>query len=363
MTSDKFDSGRRRILGAGLAGAAMMAMPPLLRAQEKSIKVGTYGGFFEESFKKYIYPDFTKATGIKVDSVAEPTGPAWLVQLQNAARAGRAPADVSMMSQFSFVKGQQGGLWASFDESKLSNRKYLYDRYVQKNKSGAICGIGGVSWYITLVTNTKAYPTAPDSWKAFWDPKNKNKIGLLALANNSFLLDITAKTFFDGDKSLETKDDILKVLHKLAEVRPNVRLWYRDEAQFQRQLTNGEIPMGEYYNDVTHVAMKKGFPVRSTFPKEGAVMDSGSWVVIKTSKKLDMAQVFIDYMCQPKIQTLIAETLGTAPTVQRKYLDMTDAQFAEVSSEITPIVPKYEMYVDKGDWISDKWSEMLAGKL
>ncbi len=82
---------RRGVLGAGLATASVLAMPSILRAQDKSLKVGVYGGYFKKSFDEHIFPDFTKATGIAVESVAEPTGEAWLVQLEQAAKAGQAP--------------------------------------------------------------------------------------------------------------------------------------------------------------------------------------------------------------------------------------------------------------------------------
>src|SRR3546814_8967623 len=90
---------RRTVMAAGLAGAGVLAMPGILRAQDRSLKVGVYGGYFQSSFDEHIFPEFTKASGIAVESVAEPTGEAWLVQLEQAARAGEAPADVSMMSQ------------------------------------------------------------------------------------------------------------------------------------------------------------------------------------------------------------------------------------------------------------------------
>ena len=53
---------------------------PIVRAGERSIKIGVYGGYFKKSFDKNIFPDFTKATGIAIESVGEPTGEAWLVQ-------------------------------------------------------------------------------------------------------------------------------------------------------------------------------------------------------------------------------------------------------------------------------------------
>src|SRR5262245_53205333 len=123
---------RRAVLGGGLAGAAVLAMPAILRAQDKSLKVGVYGGYFKDSFDKNIFPDFTKATGIAVESVAEPTGEAWLVQLEQAARAGQAPADVSMMSQVAMLKGQSTKLWAPLEMAKIPNAKNLLERFINK---------------------------------------------------------------------------------------------------------------------------------------------------------------------------------------------------------------------------------------
>ncbi|KXF79090.1 ABC transporter substrate-binding protein [Paramesorhizobium deserti] len=352
---------RRTVLGAGVAGVATLAMPSLLRAQDKSLKIGVYGGYFKDSFDKNIFPDFTKATGIAVESVAEPTGEAWLVQLEQAARAGQAPADVSMMSQVAMLKGQATDLWTPLDMAKIPNASNLLDRFVNKYPDGRVGGIGAVAWYITLVTNTDVYKEAPDSWAAFWDKANEDKLGLLALVSNSFLLEVTAKTFFGGTDALSTEEGLLKAFDKLAEVKPNVRLWYRDEAQFEQALKSGEIPMGQYYHDVTGLAAADGNPVRSTFPKEGGIQDSGCWALSRASKKSEEAHIFINYMSQPAIQATLSRKVGTAPTVKRELLDLTDEEFAAVSSDIEPIIPRYDLYQTKSDWLNQKWTELIAG--
>lgn len=352
---------RRGVLGAGVAGASLLAMPSILRAQEKSLKVGVYGGYFKDSFDKNIFPEFTKATGIAVESIAEPTGEAWLVQLEQAARAGQAPADVSMMSQVAMLKGQATELWAPLDTAKIKNAGNLIDRFVNKYPDGRIAGIGAVAWYITLVTNTNVYKEAPTSWQALWDPANADKLGLLALVSNSFLLEVTAKTFMGGTNALDTEEGILKAFEKLAEVKPNVALWYRDEAQFEQALKSGEIPMGQYYHDVTGLAAADGHPVRSTFPKEGGIQDSGCWALSRASQKVEEAHVFIDYMCQPAIQATLSRKVGTAPTVKRELLDLNEKEFAAVSSDIEPIIPRYDMYQTKSDWLNQKWTELIVG--
>jgi putative spermidine/putrescine transport system substrate-binding protein len=179
--------------------------------------------------------------------------------------------------------------------------------------------------------------------------------------SNSFLLEVTAKTHFGGTEVLATEEGILKVFDKLAEVKPNVRLWYRDEAQFEQSLKSGEIPMGQYYHDVTGLAAADGNPVRSTFPQEGGILDSGSWAVSRASEKVEEAHEFINYMCQPAIQAILSRKVGTSPTVKRDLLDLTAEEFAAVSSDIDPIIPRYEMYQQQSDFLNQKWTEMIAG--
>lgn len=370
MTSDSTNNrgrmvtGRRRVLAgaAALAGTAVLGFPAIRTRAAQTLKVGTYGGYFKDSFDQHIYPDFTKETGIEIESIAEPTGEAWLVQLDTAARGGMAPADVNMMAQVTRLKGQNAKLWAPLDESKLTNAKNLVPHFLQRYRDdNTVSSIGAVSWYITLVTNTDVYPQAPTSWKELWNPANEGKIGLLALVSNSFLLEITATTWFGGTDILNSEDGIVKVLEKLAEVKPNVALWYRDEGQFQQALQAGEIPMGQYYHDVTGLAASQGQPVRSTFPQEGGVLDSGSWCVSKASQAIEEAHVFINYMCRPEIQAKLSRNVGTAPTVDRKLLDLNDKEFAAVASDIPPIIPRYDLYAERDDWLNQKWTEMIAG--
>ena len=64
--------------------------------------------------------------------------------------------------------------------------------------------------------------------------------------------------------------------------------------------------------------------MRSTFPKEGGIQDSGCWALSRASAKTEEAHVFIDYMCQPSIQATLSRKVGTAPTVKRELLDLAE---------------------------------------
>lgn len=352
---------RRQLLSTAAAGVATLAMPSIARAEKASIKVGTYGGFFENSFKKHIYPAFTKATGIKVQSIGVPTGETWLVQIKNAARAKRAPADVSLMAGVPRSQGADQKVFRTLDEKKIPNLGSLKAGFQDRYADNALFAVGAVSWYITLCSNTKEIKTAPDSWKALWDTANKGKIGLLALATNSFLLEVTATTYFGGTDILNTKEGIAKVFDKLKEVVPNVQLWYKDEGAFQQALQDGEVPMGQYYHDVAGLAAAEGFPVRSTFPKEGGILDSGYWIVPKHAKPVDEIHEFINYICDPATQATLSRKVGTSPVVKPELTGLSKEEFAAVSSTIKPIIPRYDIYKNHGDWITDRWNQMISG--
>lgn len=357
---------RRRHILAGLSalGATPLigGFPNIARAQEKKLRVGLYGGYFKDTFDAEIFPDFTAATGIEVESVAEPTGEVWLVQLEQAAKAGKSPVDISMMSGVPIIRGSNSGLWAPLDPKKMPNVKNVKPNLVSRNGSEELMAVGATGWYITLVSNTDVYKEAPTSWKDIWDPKYKDSLGLLANVGNSYLLEVAAKTYFGGIKHLDTDEGIREAAAKVGELKPNVRLWYRDEAQFEQGLKSGEIPMGQYFHDVTRLAVKDGFPVRSTMPVEGGIYDYGSWAVTKAAaSSLDLAHVYIDYMCQPSTQAKLARKLGSALVIDRALTGLTDEEFNSVASDIDPVTPHYEMQALKTDFINQVWSEMQQG--
>jgi putative spermidine/putrescine transport system substrate-binding protein len=329
-----------------------------------SIKVGTYGGFFEENFRK-MYPAFTEEFDVEVQSVSQPTSEVWVTQLQQAIAAGGAPpADVSMLSGVGLQRAINGDILATYRTSDIPESENLAEGYVRTDADGNVAGVGGLSWYITLVSNTDRVKESPDTWTTFWDPVWENELALLRNAANSFLIEITAASFFDGYDILETQDGVLEVLRKLQEVKPNVKLWFRDEAQAQPAYNEGEVSLGQFYHDITLFAASEeggGAPLRSVFPTEGAILDSGFWSISKTTEEIGACVTFIDYMCRPEVQQELALTLGTIPSTKRETLTMSDEDYEVVAGPgpETALRPKYEMYDQWEDWIDQNWTELI----
>jgi len=347
--------------GGGATAATGAESPSPQSIEGAKIKVSTYGGFFEENFATF-YPAFTKETGVEVESISQPTSEVWVVQLQQATDAGAPPpADVSMLSGVGIQRAINGEILATYDQAAIPEAANLAEGYVRLDPAGMVAGVGGVSWYITLVSNTERVAESPDTWTAFWDPKWQNELALLKNAANSYLIEICAVCFFGGYDILETQDGVTQVLTKLQEVKSNVKLWYRDEAQAQQAFNTGEVSLGQFYHDITTYAASQGEPLRSVFPIEGAILDSGFWAISKTTENVAACQAFIGYMCRPEIQAELARTLGTTPTAKQETMDLTAEEYEGVGGPGPEVAlrPKYEMYDEWEDWIDQQWTEMI----
>ena len=339
---------------AALAAAFVVA--PAAHAEE--LTISAWGGFFEETLAEVIYPGFTEATGITVNSIPQPADQAWLTQIANAARANSAPADLSLVTETVVIRGQNSGLWADLDVSMMGNTAGLSDG-VYAEMEGETNAVPALAFFDTFVTNTDYRADAPESWAELWTGDWDGKLALRP-NSNSGLLEITAVTFFGGYEIMETREGLQQVIDKIAELKPSVSLWYRDEGQFQQGLEGGEYTAGTYYHDVAMLSIWDGLPIASTFPKEGGIKSTAYWVVPAKSGMSDAAQKFIDYMSQPSVQEEMALNLGIFPVVPRGSMNLSDDDYAAVGSEIAPIRLQTQIHLDEGEWLEERFQEMLA---
>ena len=352
---------RRDFIKTTSAAAGTLAMGTYLpRAwAAEPMRVSAYGGYFEDSLAEFVYPEFTKATGIEIESVSQTGSDSWFVSIDTAVKAGgRPPTDVTMGG--GSAPRRFGQLYQHLDESQIPGAANIPDYLLHRKEDGILDSVAVLAWYSIFVTNTEVYPEAPESWGDMWLPKYEDSLGIGSEVTGNYMCDTIQKTFFAGQDMMSSKEGLTVLLEKLIDLKPNVRLWYRDEGQFQSALQQGEIPAGQYYHDVTLLAIADGFPLRSTFPKEGGIIDFGNWGLVRGSNKVAQAHIFMDYTSQPEVQANIANSMGVAPVLDRSLLPMTDEEFDLVSSPIEPVVPNYDTYVQHGDWLNETWQAMLT---
>ncbi|MDP8983779.1 MAG: extracellular solute-binding protein [Pseudomonadota bacterium] len=327
----------RRDLLRGAAGTALAALqaPSILRAQERRLRVSTFGGYFERMFAEHIYPAFTKASGIAVQSVEQSEGAQFVFQLAEANKAGKPPMDVCCAGEIDVLRGRGQALWRVLDAARMPNLSLLPAEFVGDSHAG-LDSVGAMSWYMTLVVNPQEFERLPDSWSVLWG-QHLDSWGVMS-GSQSPIFEIAAKLFFGGNDALMHKEGITAVIGKIAEIKHNVKLWWQDEGSMQTALTNEDVLGGTYMHDTAIVMSRNGSPVRSLFPKEGAVSSTNYWCQPTASVRRAEAEEFINFCCSPQAQELIARHVGSAPLLPRSRLRLTDREFAAVSSPI-PSIP------------------------
>jgi putative spermidine/putrescine transport system substrate-binding protein len=341
--------------GLGLSGCGVLGED---QVKGPSLRISTYGGFFEQGFAAHLYPEFTRATGIKVRSIAQAAGLTFLMQLIQANRAGMAPIDLCLNSPLDVLRGRSAGIWRTFDPGRLRHLGNLPDAFIS-HAPGGLDAVGALGWYVTFACDPTRLKPLPASWSVLWDPAYRGAWGLNGGA--SYLFEITAATWFGGGDILGTREGIHAVTRKIAELAPNVKLWWDSEGVMQTALENQDVLGGTYFNDVAKVLAANGAPVASVFPREGGVIDFGSWCQPSASKRSDEAAAFIDFMASSKAQAIVARQIGAVPLIRRELMDLTPAEYASVSSDIPPIHVDLKMRATQLGFLSSEFNSLVLG--
>jgi putative spermidine/putrescine transport system substrate-binding protein len=357
--SQTFLSRRSVLKGMGttaLAGA--VGMPFISRAVAQTpLRISNFGGFFEKAFAEHVYPAFTKATGIPVESIAQSGGAQFLIQLAQANQAGAAPMDVCIAGQAEVIRGRQQDLWASVDESKLTNLPNIMKPYVYRSDKG-VDGVGAMAWYMSLIVNPAEFKTLPTSWHELWGD-HPGAWGINS-GGTSPILDVAANLFFDGPATLDTEEGCRAVLEKIAELKPNTKLWWSDEGSMQSAFQNEEILGGTYYHDVAMIMKSEGTSIDSIFPKEGAVQGYNAWCVPSSVPVSEPIIEFLNWSATPQCHELITRHVMAAPLIERSKLNLTDAEFAAASSSVPPILIASEGKVKNADFLAQEFIRILS---
>jgi putative spermidine/putrescine transport system substrate-binding protein len=223
-------------------------------------------------------------------------------------------------------------------------------------------GIGHNVVGMTLAYNTKQFPgDHPTSWADFWDVKKFPGPRSLG-AEVTFALEFAMLA--DGVPAEKLYPiDVKRAFRKLAEIKPHVKVWWKQGDQPLQLLSQGEVVMAPAWNGRVLAAQDKGLPIGLTW-NQGAFQPS-YWYVLKGAHRPDEAYQFIDFTTRPKPQADLALEIPYGPTNKNAL-------------ELVPIaqrkrLPTYSenlkvMWPLNGEWlgkhydeVNDRWQKFLLG--
>ena len=301
---------RRTLLKTGTAAVGALAMPGLLRAQDKpdEIIVRAWGGAWGDALKEGVGDPFTAATGIKVrydfteDNEIKP-------KIWAAVDQGRVPPihvnwDTTVNATISALRG------VTTDLSDLSNLANLLPLAKPEGLDGVPL-VNTYAYVYVLAYRPEAFPDGPPkSWDVLTDPKFKGRIALYddGIGFNAISVLAGGGTIDDIPDNMDAGWEFYR------KVKANAPLLGED-ADFTTWFQNGEIDVACTISVNAREAKQNGIAVEWTVPEEGCKVDTDCLWVPKglPANEEHWAKEFVNFALSKDAQQKWCAALGLPP--------------------------------------------------
>ena len=268
------------------------------------------GGSFEEGWRKAVVEPFEKANpDIKIKLV---TGLTLQTLATMRAQKDDVRVDVVLMDELGAAQANAEGLLQPLDLKQITNLEKLYPQF-------RIPGDPYAKYMFVaqaLVYSKELVKEKPTSWKAMWDGKYKGKVAVpdIGTSHGAFFL-LTASDMAGG--SLKNTDPGFELIKTL---KPSILTFYTQHAQMAQLFTQGDVAITSWTSDRAQAAIDGGAPLGWTIPEEGAYIIDSTIGIAKGTKKLELAQRYINFVLSDEAQVANARHTYLTPTNGRVQL-------------------------------------------
>lgn len=236
--------------------------------------------------------------------------------------SGAASYDIVVPSEYMVSKLIQEDMLAEIDFSNIPNYKYIGDAY--KNLSSDPENKYSVPyfWGTVVVIYNSSYVDAADvenrSLDLLWNEKYAGKILMFDNPRDSFGIALTKLGY---SMNSDTDSQWQEAAKLLSEQKPIVQAYVMD-AIFDK-MESAEAWIAPYYAGDALIIQETNPDIQFYMPKEGTNMFVDSMCILNTTEHKKEAELFINFMCEPEIAAMNAETVGyaTPNTEAMKLLD------------------------------------------
>jgi putative spermidine/putrescine transport system substrate-binding protein len=304
MKNQRSGAPRRQVLmaAAGLAGAGVLGMPDVARAQAKGrVVVGTWGGDYARLLNKNIEQPILIKAGWEVvqDQAGDPERRSKMLAER---RLPRGTTDIQALSALNMYQMHDAGVIDMIDYARLSNAPNLLPSMKYPY------GLGHIYSGKVAVYNPKLMPEGPKSYADVFNPRHGNKLGIIDI---QYQYTLVAAALAAGG-SVNNLDPGQRLL--LECVKAGARIYPTNEA-FAQALKNEEFSVGIMWKARVVQWQNAEISVQAVTPTEGALAYVSGFVIPKNAPNKAGGYAYMDAMLDKSAQEAFAIDMGYNPTV------------------------------------------------
>lgn len=239
-----------------------------------------------------IQKGYETKTGVKVEMFQGTTGK---ILSRMEAEKGNPVVDVVVLASLPSVQGlKKNGLTLDYKEARNSD-KLIPD---WSDKEGHYFGYSASA--LGIAYNTKLVKTPPKDWSDLTKEEWKGKVNVPDPALSGSALDfVTGYLSEKGDSGWDLFDQYKKNGMVMAGA---------NQEALDPVITGAKSAVAAAVDYMTYQAKVKGEPVDIVYPAGGTVISPRPAAIIKTSKNVDNAKAFIDFLLSDEAQKMVADT-------------------------------------------------------
>lgn len=225
--------------------------------------------------------------------------------------SGAADYDIIIPSDYMISKLINEDMLAELDYSNIPNYKYIGEAYKNLSYDPDNKYTVPYFWGTVVVMYNSQFVDEEDvkaeSLELLWNEKYAGKILMFDNPRDSFGIALTKLGY---SMNSETDSEWQEAAKLLSEQKPLVQAYVMD-AIFDK-MESGEAWIAPYYAGDAIIIQETNPDIEFFMPTEGTNMFFDSMCVLKTSEHKKEAELFINFMCEPEIAAMNAETVGYA---------------------------------------------------
>jgi putative spermidine/putrescine transport system substrate-binding protein len=314
---------RRDLLRVSGGAAAALAMPSIVRAQDRGrVVICSWGGAFMDAQREAFFKPFTAATGIEVVETTTPE----FAKIRAMVESGNTEWDVVNIVPSDYLALVELGMLEPLDYDSV-------DRAILDGVDPQVVfpyGIGNSYYSEAIAYSTKAFGgRAPESWVDVWDVEGFPGPRMLYSAEWVIRPNEGAVMGLGTPKDAVYPLDLDRSYEALTQIRENVVKWATTPAMPVQALVDGEAVITQAPANRIQNIKEQGAEVDYIWNQ--ALTQYDLWSIPKNAPNYDNAMRFIEYASRPEPGAAIAMIQPVGP--------VTPAAFSMMPPERAAILP------------------------
>lgn len=339
-------------------------------AQQDSLTVVSFGGSYAAAQVASWHQPFTAKTGIKVRMEDYNGG---LAQVRAQVETDNVRWDAIHLEMQDVALGCDEGLLEPIDHQtlpdgpggELAEQDFFPGTLIECSAPTVV--------YSTLVAYNKTLfsDQKPSTLEDFFDLERfpgRRGMRRAPQVTLEFALMADGVSLEDVYKVLGTRAGLKRAFRKLDSIKDQI-VWWDAGAQPPQMLADAEVSMSTAYNGrIFNAQILENQPF--TLIWDGQVLDVGQVSIIAGTKKLALAQAYVNFISESKIQAAMAEYIAYSPsrTSAEPFVDKHRETGIDMHEHMPSVQAKnhrtlnydWEWWADNQDDVSEKFATWLA---